>query len=157
MGNTSYPDNVVQSFAKEAKHRGMDVFRVFDSLNYADNLLVGCDAVHEAGGVVQGEVCFTGNLSESSKYNLDYYLALAEVLVKQGHTHVLGVKDMAGLLTPSLATKLVSALKHEFPDTPLHVHTHDKCHGGSINLYQPIPPIKTIPKTPITHTTHNFQ
>jgi len=125
VGYTSYPDNVVQSFAKEAKLRGMDVFRVFDSLNYADNLLVGCDAVHEAGGVVQGEFCFTGNLSEDSKYNLDYYLALAEVLVKKGHTHVLGVKDMAGMLTPALATKLVSALKKEFPETPLHVHTHD--------------------------------
>jgi len=88
-------------------------------------LLVGCDAVHNAGGVVQGELCFTGNLSNDSKYNLDYYLQLAEVLVKQGHTHVLGVKDMAGLLTPALATKLVTALKSEFPNTPLHVHTHD--------------------------------
>jgi len=103
----------------------MDVFRVFDSLNYVDNLLVGCDAVHAAGGVVQGEVCFTGDLSDDSKYNLDYYLNIADRLVNDGKTHVLGVKDMAGLMTPAIATKLVSVLKKEFPTTPLHVHTHD--------------------------------
>ena len=123
VGYTSYPDNVVYEFCREAAVRGVDVFRVFDSLNYVENLLVGCDAVHAAGGVVQGEVCFTGNLD--GKYSLDYYLGVAGDLVHRGGVHVLGVKDMAGLMTPAVASRLVGALKREFPCTPLHVHTHD--------------------------------
>mmetsp|Transcript_33331 Transcript_33331/g.39165 ORF Transcript_33331/g.39165 Transcript_33331/m.39165 type:complete len:1200 (+) Transcript_33331:86-3685(+) len=123
VGYTSYPDNVVHEFVREARLRGVDVFRVFDSVNYADNLLLGCDAVHKANGVVQGEVCFTGDLT--GKYDLDYYLETADMLVNKGHAHVLGVKDMAGLMTPAIAAKLTTALKQEFPNTPLHIHTHD--------------------------------
>lgn len=104
VGYTSYPDNVVYEFCKHARARGVDVFRVFDSLNYADNILLGMDAVHKADGVVQGEICYTGDVKDgSSKYNLDYYLNLADKLVNVGHTHVLGIKDMAGLLKPDAA------------------------------------------------------
>ncbi|KAA8491876.1 Pyruvate carboxylase 1 [Porphyridium purpureum] len=125
VGYTSYPDNVVFEFCKEAVATGMDVFRVFDSLNYADNLLVGMEAVHKAGGVVQGEMCYTGDVMTSSKYNLDYYMRLAEKIVKQGETHVLGIKDMAGLLKPAGAELLIGALRKEYPNVPIHVHTHD--------------------------------
>jgi pyruvate carboxylase len=94
----------------------MDIFRVFDSLNYADNLLVGMDAVHAAGGVVQGEMCYTGDLLDpESKYNLDYYLSLADVIVNRGQSHILGIKDMAGVLKPEAAKVLVSSLRAEFP------------------------------------------
>jgi len=128
VGYTSYPDNVVYEFAKAARQAGVDVFRVFDSLNYEDNLLLGMDAVHRAGGVVQGEICYTGDVFDArpgSKYDLEYYLKLADVLYRKGGTHVLGIKDMAGLLRPAAAAKLIGALRQEFPDVPIHVHTHD--------------------------------
>eukprot|EP00961_Rhodomonas_salina_P270221 3650503-Rhodomonas_salina.1 len=134
VGYTSYPDNVVYEFCKQAKISGMDVFRVFDSLNYVDNLLLGMDAVHKAGGVVQGEVCYTGDVLTSKKYNVDYYLQIAEKLIKQGETHVLGVKDMAGLLKPEAAKTLIGALRAEFPDTPIHVHTHDTAGTGVASM-----------------------
>jgi len=128
VGYTSYPDNVVYEFCKEARSAGVDVFRVFDSVNYVDNLLLGMDAVHKADGVVQGEICYTGDVKDAppgSKYTLDYYLEIADALVNKGNTHVLGIKDMAGLLKPAAATHLVGALRKEFPNTPIHVHTHD--------------------------------
>eukprot|EP00184_Porphyridium_aerugineum_P006001 CAMPEP_0184693168 /NCGR_PEP_ID=MMETSP0313-20130426/1448_1 /TAXON_ID=2792 /ORGANISM="Porphyridium aerugineum, Strain SAG 1380-2" /LENGTH=1242 /DNA_ID=CAMNT_0027151165 /DNA_START=150 /DNA_END=3878 /DNA_ORIENTATION=+ len=125
VGYTSYPDNVVQEFCKEAVMAGMDIFRVFDSLNYVDNLLVGMEAVHKAGGVVQGEICYSGDLITDKKYNLEYYMKLAEKIVKQGETHVLGIKDMAGVMKPAAARLLVSSLRKEYPDMPIHVHMHD--------------------------------
>lgn len=107
VGYTSYPDNVVYEFCKRARAGGVDVFRIFDSLNYIDNLLLGVDAVHKADGVVQAEICYTDDVKDApkgSKYDLDYYLKLADQLINKGNTHVLGIKDMAGLLKPAAAT-----------------------------------------------------
>ena len=103
----------------------MDVFRVFDSLNYIENMKLGIDAVGAAGGIIEAAVCYTGDVTDArSKYNLDYYLNVARQLVALG-AHVLAIKDMAGLLKPQAASLLVAALRQEFPDVPIHVHTHD--------------------------------
>lgn len=104
----------------------MDVFRVFDSLNYMENLRLGIDAAGTAGGVVEGCLCYTGDITDPNrgKYTLEYYLKLAEDLVEAG-CHVLCVKDMAGLLKPKAATTLISALRQQHPNVPIHVHTHD--------------------------------
>eukprot|EP00188_Purpureofilum_apyrenoidigerum_P004536 Plantae.Rhodophyta-Purpureofilum_apyrenoidigerum.ctg5190.p1 GENE.Plantae.Rhodophyta-Purpureofilum_apyrenoidigerum.ctg5190~~Plantae.Rhodophyta-Purpureofilum_apyrenoidigerum.ctg5190.p1 ORF type:complete len:594 (-),score=120.54 Plantae.Rhodophyta-Purpureofilum_apyrenoidigerum.ctg5190:589-2370(-) len=128
VGYTNYPDNVVYEFCKHARQCGVDVFRVFDSLNYTDNILLGMDAVHKADGVVQGEICYTGDVKDAaatSKYGLEYYLKIADKLINEGKTHVLGIKDMAGLLKPSAAKILIGSLRKEFPKVPIHVHTHD--------------------------------
>lgn len=126
VGYSSYPDNVVYKFCKQAKDTGMDVFRIFDSLNYLENMRLGIDAVGEAGGIIEATVCYTGDVTDpnETKYSLDYYLNQARELVKLG-IHVLCVKDMAGLLKPAAATLLISALRKEFPNLPIHVHTHD--------------------------------
>eukprot|EP00045_Choanoeca_perplexa_P013181 m.147638 g.147638 ORF g.147638 m.147638 type:complete len:1190 (-) comp16268_c0_seq1:15-3584(-) len=126
VGYTTYPDNVIFRFCETAHKHGMDIFRVFDSLNYVDNLLLGIDAAGAAGGVVEGTICYTGDLTDPSKgkYTLDYYLEMAQKLSQAG-IHVLCIKDMAGLLKPKAATMLVSALRREYPDMPIHVHTHD--------------------------------
>ena len=126
VGYTSYPDNLVKEFVKKANASGVDIFRVFDSLNYIDNLLFGIEAVLETDGVAEGTICYTADLCDSSrpKYNLDYYLDLARKLVDAG-IHILGIKDMAGLLKPASTRQLVGALRKEFPDLPIHVHTHD--------------------------------
>jgi len=130
VGYTSYPDNVVYAFVKAAKERGIDVFRIFDSLNYVENLALGIDAVGEAGGVIEASVCYTGDVSDPSrtKYSLDYYVDIAGQLVERG-AHVLNIKDMAGLLKPKATTMLVGALRAAFPEVPIHVHTHDT--GGT--------------------------
>lgn len=126
VGYTSYPDNVVYDFVKQAKDNGMDIFRVFDSLNYIDNMRLGIDAVRAAGGVVEAAICYTGDVSDpkKKKYTLDYYLNFAQELVDCG-VHILSIKDMAGLLKPEAATMLITALRKKFPDIPIHVHTHD--------------------------------
>eukprot|EP00891_Asterochloris_glomerata_P005106 jgi/Astpho2/5106/fgenesh1_pm.00073_%23_5_t len=131
VGYTSYPDNVVYSFVAEAKRAGMDIFRVFDSLNYVDNILFGIDTVTKAGGVAEGTICYTGDITNPNrtKYTLDYYVDLAEKLVEHG-IHVLGIKDMAGLLKPRAATMLISTLRKQFPDLAIHVHTHDSAGTG---------------------------
>eukprot|EP00051_Salpingoeca_urceolata_P005548 m.74266 g.74266 ORF g.74266 m.74266 type:complete len:1183 (-) comp14420_c0_seq2:68-3616(-) len=126
VGYTSYPDNAIYKFCDLAHEHGMDVFRVFDSLNYIDNLRLGIDAAGQAGGVVEGCLCYTGDVANpgKSKYNLEYYMNLAEQLVSAG-AHVLCVKDMAGLLKPEAATLLIGSLRQAYPDVPIHVHTHD--------------------------------
>eukprot|EP00924_Labyrinthula_sp_SR-Ha-C_P001521 maker-scaffold_18-snap-gene-0.46-mRNA-1 protein AED:0.10 eAED:0.10 QI:0/0/0/1/1/1/4/0/1180 len=131
VGYTSYADNVVYEFCKVAKEKGMDVFRVFDSLNYVENMKLGMDAVGSAGGVIEAAMGYTGDITDPSKtkYTLDYYVDLARQLVDFG-AHVLCIKDMAGLLKPEAATLLVSTLRKEFPDTPIHVHTHDSSGVG---------------------------
>ena len=131
VGYSAYPDNIVKEFVRQAKAEGVDVFRVFDSLNYVDNLKFGMEAVRSAGGVVEGTICYTGDLSslEETKYTVDYYLKLARALVEEG-VHVLGIKDMAGLLKPSSSRTLITALRREFPDLPIHVHTHDTAGMG---------------------------
>jgi len=131
VGYTSYPDNAVDAFVREARLNGVDIFRVFDSLNYVDNLLFGIDSVRKAGGVIEATLCYTGDVSDPgrTKYNLDYYLELAEKLVAHG-VHSLAIKDMAGLLKPRAATMLVGALRQRFPNVPIHVHTHDSAGTG---------------------------
>ncbi len=125
VGYTNYPDNVVQAFVKQAAISGVDVFRVFDSLNWVDNMRVAMDAVIEAEKVCEGTVCYTGDLldPDRSKYDLKYYIGMAKELEAAG-AHVLGLKDMAGLLKPAAATALITALKAEV-GLPVHFHTHD--------------------------------
>jgi len=133
VGYTSYADATVAAFCKEAVKEGIDIFRVFDSLNYVENLKFGIDAVREAGGVVEATICYTGDVTEGGKYSLDYYLDLARQLVDHG-IDFLAIKDMAGLLRPEAATTLVGALRKEFPDLPIHVHTHDTAGTGAASM-----------------------
>ena len=126
VGYTSYPDNAVFEFCRLAQGHGMDVFRVFDSLNYVENMRLGIDAVGTAGGIVESAMSYTGDVADVNRggYNLEYYLNLAAELESMG-THVLCIKDMAGLLTPQAARLLVGSLRENHPDLPIHVHTHD--------------------------------
>jgi pyruvate carboxylase len=125
VGYANYPDNVVRFFVKRAAERGIDVFRIFDSLNWVENMRVSIDAVLESGKLCEAAICYTGNLSDphEKKYTLDYYLKLARELKAAG-THVLGLKDMGGLCRPRAAFTLVKALKEEI-GLPVHFHTHD--------------------------------
>jgi len=130
VGYTAYPDNVVVSFIEQAKLHGVDIFRVFDSLNYVPNLVVAINAIKKCGGVVEAVVCYSGNvLDKDGKYSKEYYLNKAQELVDLG-IHVLCIKDMAGLLKPHAGTMLVGALREKFPDLPIHVHTHDTAGTG---------------------------
>ncbi|MBH1973607.1 MAG: pyruvate carboxylase, partial [Rhodobacteraceae bacterium] len=124
VGYTNYPDNVVQAFVKQAAATGVDVFRVFDSLNWVENMRVAMDAVLEANKVCEGTVCYTGDMldPDRAKYNLKYYVDTALELKAAG-AHVLGLKDMAGLLKPAAARQLVKTLKQEV-GLPIHFHTH---------------------------------
>jgi pyruvate carboxylase len=125
VGYTNYPDNVVRSFVLQAAETGVDVFRVFDSLNWVENMRVAMDAVIEANKVCEGTICYTGDMLDParSKYDLKYYVDRAKELKAAG-AHVLGLKDMAGLLKPASARILVKALKQEV-GLPVHFHTHD--------------------------------
>ncbi len=125
VGYTNYPDNVVQSFVTQAAETGVDIFRVFDSLNWVENMRVAMDAVIETGRVCEGTVCYTGDILDPAraKYDLKYYVGMAKSLEAAG-AHVLGLKDMAGLLKPAAARVLVRALKEEV-GIPVHFHTHD--------------------------------
>ena len=124
VGYTNYPDNVVESFVAEAA-KGIDVFRIFDSLNWVENMRVPIDAVIGSGKICEASICYTGDIlnPERSKYDLKYYIAMAKELKAAG-THILGLKDMAGLLKPAAARILVKALKEEV-GLPIHFHTHD--------------------------------
>ncbi|XP_023954154.1 pyruvate carboxylase, mitochondrial isoform X1 [Bicyclus anynana] len=135
VGYTNYPDNVVFKFCDMAVKAGMDVFRVFDSLNYLPNLILGMDAAGKAGGVVEAAISYTGDVSDPSKkkYDLKYYLNLADELVKAG-THVLAIKDMAGLLKPQAAKLLITAIRDKHPSVPIHVHTHDTSGAGVASM-----------------------
>ncbi|XP_076642747.1 pyruvate carboxylase isoform X1 [Halictus rubicundus] len=135
VGYTNYPDNVVFKFCELAVQTGMDVFRVFDSLNYLPNLLVGMEAAGKAGGIVEAAISYTGDVSDPNKkkYDLKYYTNLADELVKAG-THVLAIKDMAGLLKPNAARILIDAIRQKHPDVPLHIHTHDTAGAGVASM-----------------------
>lgn len=135
VGYTSYPDNLVYEFCKVAKDSGMDVFRVFDSVNYIDNMKLGIDAVGQAGGIIEAAVCYTGDVSNPSRglYNLEYYLNYVREL-QALNIHVLAIKDMAGVLKPEAATLLVGSIRKEFPDLPIHVHTHDTAGTGVASM-----------------------
>ncbi|KAF8998596.1 pyruvate carboxylase [Cyathus striatus] len=126
VGYTSYPDNAIYDFSKKAVENGLDIFRVFDSLNYFENMRLGIDAAKKAGGVVEAVVCYSGDVAspKETKYTLKYYLDFVDQLVKEG-IHVLGVKDMAGLLKPEAAKLLIGAIRKAHPDLPIHVHSHD--------------------------------
>jgi pyruvate carboxylase len=125
VGYTNYPDNVVKFFVREAAKGGVDVFRIFDCLNWVENMRVSIDAVAEADKVAEGAICYTGDVldPDRAKYDLKYYVALAKELEAAG-AHVLGLKDMAGLLKPAAARKIIETLKQEI-GLPIHLHTHD--------------------------------
>jgi len=125
VGYTNYPDNVVQAFVKQAAETGVDVFRVFDSLNWVENMRVAMDAVQETGRICEGTICYTSDLLDPGqrKYTVEYYVKMAKALEAAG-AHVLGVKDMAGVLKAPAARVLFRALK-DAVDLPIHFHTHD--------------------------------
>ena len=125
VGYTNYPDNVVQEFVRVAAHTGVDIFRVFDSLNWVENMRVAMDAVIDNGKICEGTVCYTGDIMDPdrAKYDLKYYVGMAKELRDAG-AHILGLKDMAGLLKPAAARILIKALKEEV-GLPIHFHTHD--------------------------------
>lgn len=125
VGYSNYPDNAVAGFVKHAAASGMDIFRIFDSLNYLPNLTVAMDAVQETHAICEAAICYTGNILDSkrNKYSLKYYVKLAKELEKMG-AHMLAIKDMAGLCKPAAASALVKALKEEI-GIPIHFHTHD--------------------------------
>jgi pyruvate carboxylase len=125
VGYTSYPDNVVQHFVAQAAKGGIDLFRVFDSLNWVENMRVAIDAVRTSGALCEGAICYSGDLLDPrrDKYNLKYYVAMAKELERAG-VNILGIKDMAGICKPEAARRLVTALKQEV-GLPIHFHTHD--------------------------------
>ncbi len=125
VGYANYPDNVVRRFIEEATRTGIDVFRVFDSLNWLPGILPALTMVREAGALAEGAICYTGNIDDPKRdrYDLAYYIKIAKELEKAG-AHILGIKDMAGLLRPFAARRLVSALRQEV-GLPIHLHTHD--------------------------------
>ncbi len=125
VGYTNYPDNVVQHFVRRAAAGGMDLFRIFDCLNWVENMRVAIDAVAGENKLAEGAICYTGDILDEArpKYGLKYYVNLARELEKAG-CHILGIKDMAGLLKPEAARLLVRCLKQEI-GIPIHLHTHD--------------------------------
>lgn len=125
VGYTNYPDNVVQEFVRQSAETGVDVFRVFDSLNWVENMRVAMDAVVESGKVCEGAICYTGDINDPArnKYDLKYYVEMGKDLKAAG-AHILGLKDMAGLLKPAAARVLIKALKEEV-GLSVHFHTHD--------------------------------
>ena len=134
VGYASYPDNLVRSFIQEAARRGIDVFRVFDSLNWVPSMEVAMDEVLKQGKLCEATMCYTGDVSDPKrdKYTLKYYVDLAKELERRG-AHTLCVKDMSGLLKPYAAKKLISALKQEV-GLPIHLHTHNTT-GNQIATY----------------------
>ncbi len=125
VGYTNYADNVVRHFVQQAAREGIDLFRVFDSLNWVENMRVAIDAVLETGALCEGAICYTADLfdAERPKYDLGYYVKLAKQLERAG-CHILGIKDMAGVCRPRAAGALVKALREE-TGLPIHFHTHD--------------------------------
>ncbi|HVO00538.1 MAG TPA: pyruvate carboxylase [Steroidobacteraceae bacterium] len=138
VGYANYPDNTVRYFVRQAAAGGIDLFRIFDSLNWVENMRVAIDAVLESGKLCEAAICYTGNLSDprERKYTLGYYLGLAQELKRAG-THVLGIKDMAGLCQPQAAFTLVKALKAE-TGLPVHFHTHDTSGIGAASVFAAI-------------------
>jgi pyruvate carboxylase len=125
VGYTSYPDNVVREFTLEAAKQGIDVFRIFDSLNDVDQMEVAIQAVLDSGRICEPSICYTGDVLDPKrpKYSLNYYVNLAKRLEAMGG-HILAIKDMAGLCRPFAAYELVKTLKQEV-GMPIHFHTHD--------------------------------
>ncbi|MDN0188309.1 pyruvate carboxylase [Staphylococcus arlettae] len=136
VGYKNYPDNVIKKFVKESAEAGIDVFRIFDSLNWVDQMKVANEAVQEAGKISEGTICYTGDIlnpERSNIYTIDYYVNLAKTLEREGF-HILAIKDMAGLLKPKASFELVSELKAAV-NLPIHLHTHDTS-GNGILIYK---------------------
>jgi len=125
LGYSNYPDNVVKAFVQESAQAGIDVFRIFDSLNWVPNMTVAMDAVLGTDALCEAAICYTGDILDKrkTKYDLKYYVELAKQFEKMG-AHILGIKDMAGLCKPYAAELLVRTLKQEI-GIPIHFHTHD--------------------------------
>lgn len=134
VGYTNYPDNLVQEFVATAARSGVDLFRVFDSLNWTRGMQVAMEAVRENGAICEAAICYTGNILDPKrdKYPLSYYVNMAKELEKMG-AHILAIKDMAGLIKPFAAEKLIKALKNEI-GLPIHLHTHDTSSNGGAML-----------------------
>ncbi len=134
VGYSNYPDNVVAGFVKHAAASGIDIFRIFDSLNYTPNLKVAMESVRRTHALCEGAVCYTGDILDPArtKYSLKYYVKLAKELEKMG-AHILAIKDMAGLCRPFAAHALVKALKEEI-QSPIHFHTHDSSGINSASI-----------------------
>lgn len=130
VGYKNYSDNVIREFVEKSAHAGIDVFRIFDSLNWVKGMEVAIDAVRQTGKIAEAAICYTGDISDplKSKYDLNYYKSMAKELESQG-AHILGIKDMAGLLKPQSAYELISELK-ETINIPIHLHTHDTSGNG---------------------------
>ncbi|MGV2874514.1 pyruvate carboxylase [Macrococcus capreoli] len=135
VGYKNYPDNVVTKFVEESAKAGIDVFRIFDSLNWLDQMKVANEAVLKAGKISEGAICYTGDIlnpERSTVYTLDYYKKMAKAMEREGF-HILAIKDMAGLLKPEAAFELISELKATV-NLPIHLHTHDTS-GNGVMLY----------------------
>jgi len=135
VGYTNYPDNVVQEFVAKSAESGIDIFRVFDSLNWTKGMQVAMEAVRKNNAICEASICYTGDILDPKrdKYPLEYYVNMAKELEKMG-AHIIAIKDMAGLIKPFAAEKLVKALKNEI-GLPIHLHTHDtSSNGGSMLL-----------------------
>lgn len=130
VGYKNYPDNVIREFVKQSAKAGIDVFRIFDSLNWIQGMEVALDETLNQGMIAEPCLCYTGDILDASKtkYTLSYYVRMAKELEKRG-AHILGIKDMSGLLKPTAASKLVGALKQEI-GLPIHLHTHDTSGNG---------------------------
>ncbi|GAA0452836.1 pyruvate carboxylase [Alkalibacillus silvisoli] len=134
VGYKNYPDNVIEDFVEKSSEAGIDVFRIFDSLNWVEGMKPAIKAVRKQNKIAEASVCYTGDILDPKrdKYNLDYYIKMAQELEASG-AHILGIKDMAGLLKPEAAFKLIKALKEEI-SIPIHLHTHDTS-GNGIMMY----------------------
>lgn len=134
VGYTNYPDNLIRAFVREAAQSGIDVFRVFDSLNWIPGMEIAMDEVLKQGKLLEATMCYTGDILDPKrdKYTLQYYINMAKELEKRG-AHLLCIKDMSGLLKPYAAKKLVTALKNEV-GLPIHLHTHDTS-GNQVATY----------------------
>ncbi|MCT8976340.1 pyruvate carboxylase [Clostridium sp. CX1] len=130
VGYKNYPDNVIREFIKESAESGIDVFRIFDSLNWLKGMEVAIDETLKQNKVAEACMCYTGDILDESrdKYTLEYYIKLAKEIEKTG-AHILGIKDMSALLKPYAALKLIRALKNEI-SIPIHLHTHDTTGNG---------------------------
>ncbi len=130
VGYANYPDNVVKEFIKVSAERGVDVFRIFDSLNWVENMKMPIEEALKTGKIVEGAICYTGDILDphETKYTLDYYIRKAKEMEAEG-CHIFAIKDMAGLLKPYAAKELFAALKSEL-HIPLHLHTHDTTGNG---------------------------
>lgn len=130
VGYKNYPDNVISEFIQKSSSAGIDVFRIFDSLNWIEGMRLAIESVRENNKIAEATLCYTGDILDKgrTKYDLDYYKNMAKELEASG-AHILGIKDMAGLLKPEAAYQLISTLK-ESTDLPIHLHTHDTSGNG---------------------------